>query len=552
MSVEQASAYAALPGQAGASVKREILLGGDETVVRGLTFEPRRYDESRLFVGAAAGGSGMGLEAATSKFPAGLPKHAACTKEFEQATIALLCDELNTPAGGDQRAPPAACKVHYNEDYTEVVVFDPMRCNTQSFKAELVVDISLAYPMSWSGWWWARCGWVETKQALELRAEQQRYRKDRARTSAWYSFRLDVVLAIVIFVAAVCLVEVTAYEMPFLYALMAVAIVLLSKARQPPWTPMSAASSAAFLLTAFWAVARFSFKVQSCGDDTSTSQTDDRFIFPLPSSSPTATPSPTFVAECRDTKVMCIKACSHSHNSFSEHCKDSDYWSQCGAEDKNMIYAMLFSLLIFLFLQLLHTGAFGDTFFSIPGSAVAPGCDADGIGGVAPFRSAPRLTITVRHVDAGSLILRQTRIVATVFHGSLDTYEALSKMIHDPSIPVRKLALLKSLSSSVELPPISPLGFNSTAFLHPQHYPPQAQTFLHDKQTIMFTALGALVSFLALVVFVVNVALLKDPLNKWGGSAYFDALFIIAYASSVAFVVLACAGLIVFALRRLG
>jgi hypothetical protein len=68
----------------------------------------------------------------------------------------------------------------------------------------------------------------------------------------------------------------------------------------------------------------------------------------------------------------------------------------------------------------------------------------------------------------------------------------------------------------------------------------------------MFTALGALVSFLALVVFVVNVALLKDPLNKWGGSAYFDALFIIAYASSVAFVVLACAGLIVFALRRLG
>lgn len=69
-------------------------------------------------------------------------------------------------------------QIYHNDEYTEIVVFDPWSFKTYSFKAELMIDVTMAYPSTWAGWWWGTGGWVETKQeALDTQQRVERRRQ---------------------------------------------------------------------------------------------------------------------------------------------------------------------------------------------------------------------------------------------------------------------------------------------------------------------------------------------------------------------------------------
>ena len=181
---------------------------------------------------------------------------------------------------------------------------------------------------------------------------------------------------------------------------------------------------------------------------------------------------------------MCALSCSTdplpNGTTAADYAGDEDDgtctdWSQCGGPggaDKYMMWALVVNFAIFVLCQLAHSR--GRTLFAeepvAPGTDTASGSvggssgdgssgsglspsysdkdiqgNSSSMGGVAGHRNqqqyqldalgaAPRLAITVRHVDAGSLVAKHAKVTSTTFHGSLDTFDALQRLVHHPSL----------------------------------------------------------------------------------------------------------------------
>lgn len=127
------------------------------------------------------------------RFSPNLPNVGFHDKLEEQSAINYLMTKLNTPSG----SAPQACKIYDAGMYKEVVVFDPWRFKTYSFKAELMLDVTMRYPSSLSGYWWGRVGWTETEREADL--EERRHNLRRRLLCGQQHLYLDVLASLVYF-----------------------------------------------------------------------------------------------------------------------------------------------------------------------------------------------------------------------------------------------------------------------------------------------------------------------------------------------------------------
>jgi hypothetical protein len=214
---------------------------------------------------------------------------------------------------------------------------------------------------------------------------------------------------------------------------------------------------------------------------------------------------------------MCLDKSCKNHNNSSKpdeysktsQCNNSWSWAHCDKTDKYLIYAVLFNLFIYLLLQLKHLGTFG-----MSKNVCAPGCDSEGNGECDRFKSSPRLVITIRYIDAGTLITKHSKLMSHKFYGSLETYEYLNTLIHDTNIQNRKIILLKTLSN-IDTNTSSYSSwlqlYNSIIGNEKQH-----QEFLFDKFIPPFHISFyefCFVIFLV-IVLIINLQFLKIPMKS--------------------------------------
>ena len=300
-------------------------------------------------------------------FSENLPKHANDDYPIEHATINLLCDRLNTP--GDDNGSPPACRVYKNDDYCEVVVFDPLTCKTLSFKAELVVDITFTASLSASGKWSARSGWMKTKSALEEKKEKK--------TRLIHDFgpkSLDIACAVVAFIVMLSIAQVSEYEMPFI--IFVVGSIILFWYKKANFQAFSSFSCAFLLAALGWSILRFASKITSCGDHDDDVGGGDT----------------TYQRRCKKINFMCSLSCKLHRNhknasSVEENAEYDDYYdhikndcttsAQCDDADKTVMWAILFNFCLFVIAQLRHIRGEG-WFFGEETTVTAPGRDSRG------------------------------------------------------------------------------------------------------------------------------------------------------------------------------